>query len=380
MLITMKKLILLGLIVFTISMVFSQKILTISSRDKTDKYTNILLLAPSADKKYMKDYTIIDSSKIVNKNFVFHVKAINDNFPRPYKFGIIIKKNESYINTGIFFIDNKNQTILFDSKTGTIEYSKKNTLYEDVISNKLFFKKLKEEKATIKNKYYDLIINNKNFPDSLSALKIKLNRIENDEDQLYLNYVTNNSKSYVLFWNLVEKTKENNRYKPIYETIFKKFNLSIRNSNAGEIYLNDLLELKNFEIGRTFPLKKINEVDLFKFSGKQYTLVDFWFSYCTPCIIAIPKYKELYKKYKDKDFEIVGVSTDRTQDISNWRKVIENNDLVWKNILDENGVEAKKYNINQFPTTFLLDAEGKIIKKNISPEELEQFLEENLKN
>ena len=152
MLITMKKLILLGLIVFTISMVFSQKILTISSRDKTDKYTNILLLAPSADKKYMKDYTIIDSSKIVNKNFVFHVKAINDNFPRPYKFGIIIKKNESYINTGIFFIDNKNQTILFDSKTGTIEYSKKNTLYEDVISNKLFFKKLKEEKATIKNK------------------------------------------------------------------------------------------------------------------------------------------------------------------------------------------------------------------------------------
>ncbi|WHF52601.1 TlpA disulfide reductase family protein [Chryseobacterium gotjawalense] len=86
------------------------------------------------------------------------------------------------------------------------------------------------------------------------------------------------------------------------------------------------------------------------------------------------------KCYKDKGFEIIVFSTDRTLDIANWRKTVDKNNLSWQNVLDENGVEAKKYNINQFPTTFLLDAEGNIIKKNISPEELAQFLEENLKN
>ena len=48
-------------------------------------------------------------------------------------------------------------------------------------------------------------------------------------------------------------------------------------------------------------------------------------------------------------------------------------------LLDENGNISKKYSINKFPTNFLLDSEGKIIKRDIPQEELEKFLEENLK-
>ena len=96
-------------------------------------------------------------------------------------------------------------------------------------------------------------------------------------------------------------------------------------------------------------------------------------------MLKIPYYKELYEKYKDKNFSIISISTDRTQDIENWKKVIAKNNITWQNLLDENGNISKKYSINKFPTNFLLDSEGKIIKRDIPQEELEKFLEENLK-
>ena len=67
------------------------------------------------------------------------------------------------------------------------------------------------------------------------------------------------------------------------------------------------------------------------------------------------------------------------QIIENWKKVIAKNNITWQNLLDENGNISKKYSINKFPTNFLLDSEGKIIKRDIPQEELEKFLEENLK-
>ncbi len=140
---------------------------------------------------------------------------------------------------------------------------------------------------------------------------------------------------------------------------------------------NKLIEMKYFSKGFVFPIKDIKNEKLSL--SQKYTLIDFWFSYCKPCLLEIPYYKELYEKYKDKNFSIISISTDRTQDIENWKKVIAKNNITWQNLLDENGNISKKYSINKFPTNFLLDSEGKIIKRDIPQEELEKFLEENLK-
>ena len=138
--------------------------------------------------------------------------------------------------------------------------------------------------------------------------------------------------------------------------------------------IQDLAERSKLAKGNMFP-------KLFSYTlGKKYTLIDFLFSYCAPCLEEIPKYKEVYSKYKNKGFEIIAISSDWTQDISNWQKTIDKNDLVWQNFHDKNKKETKKYNINSFPTTFLLDFKGKIIKKNPSLKDLEAFLEDNLKN
>ena len=127
-----------------------------------------------------------------------------------------------------------------------------------------------------------------------------------------------------------------------------------------------------------FPEFEIQDKKISSAFGKKYTFIDFWFSHCGPCLNDFPKYKEVYTKYKNLGLEIIGISTDRTKDIDDWKKVIKEKDLNWLQLLDENGIESHQFNINAFPTTFLLNSEGIIIKKDISPEELEIFLEKNL--
>jgi len=62
-----------------------------------------------------------------------------------------------------------------------------------------------------------------------------------------------------------------------------------------------------------------------------------------------------------------------------WKKRVSDNQLKWKSFLDENAFESDKEKIRSFPTNFLVDANGVVIKKNISLLDLEEFLNKNLK-
>lgn len=191
-------------------------------------------------------------------------------------------------------------------------------------------------------------------------------------------YIHKNPNSFVALWIMISDYRYIGNNK-VFASNLHFFGRQVKNSDLYKTFSLSIQNDLKLDEGKKFPEVILDNTKLPSIYGRKYTLVDFWFSYCKPCLELIPKYKQLYANYKDKGFEIIGFSTDRTQDIANWRKTVDKNNLSWQNVLDENGVEAKKYNINQFPTTFLLDAEGNIIKKNISPEELEQFLEENLK-
>lgn len=131
---------------------------------------------------------------------------------------------------------------------------------------------------------------------------------------------------------------------------------------------------KNFKYANPFPIKNIGTTELGKLYGKKYMLVNFWFSYCSPCIAEMPFYREVCEKYKISGFEIISISTDRSKDIANWKKQIDKNKMLWSHLLDENGIESRKFNIIKFPTNFLIDENGKIIKRNISKVELLSIL------
>lgn len=111
---------------------FSQKKIIITGMEVNNSFNKTLLIAPVCNSKYMEDYTVFDSTRSDNKKqFIFKIKAIEDGFPRPYKFGITVKPQELYTNSDVFYIKNSDQNIKFDEK-GAIYFSKDNLLYNDI--------------------------------------------------------------------------------------------------------------------------------------------------------------------------------------------------------------------------------------------------------
>ena len=115
-----------------------------------------------------------------------------------------------------------------------------------------------------------------------------------------------------------------------------------------------------------FSQKGYNEslVDLAAIKGKV-VLIDFWGSWCVPCRKSFPHLKELYAKYKDKGFEIVGVAQENgnkeNQDKA-WRGAIQADGINWLNVLNDLSQMniVKNYGVVVFPTIILVDRNGVI--------------------
>ena len=117
-------------------------------------------------------------------------------------------------------------------------------------------------------------------------------------------------------------------------------------------------------------------VKLSSLRGK-YVLIDFWAKWCGPCRRENPNVVKAYHEFKDKGFEVFGVSLDRTKE--DWVKAIAEDGLVWTQVSDLKYFEsqaAKDYNINAIPFSVLIDQQGKIIAKDLRGAALEKKLAE----
>ena len=119
-------------------------------------------------------------------------------------------------------------------------------------------------------------------------------------------------------------------------------------------------------------------VSLSDFAGKgKYVFVDFWASWCGPCRDEMPNVVKAYNKYKNKGFEIVGVSLDKDED--KWIQGIKDLKMTWPQMSDLKLWESEVvglYAIQGIPHTLLLDKEGKIIAKDLRGDMLDAKLAE----
>ena len=136
--------------------------------------------------------------------------------------------------------------------------------------------------------------------------------------------------------------------------------------------------------GTTFPdfdEKDLQDkaVSISKYKGKL-VLVDFWATWCPPCVASVPEVQKVYNKYHDKGFEVVGISLDEDKDAL--EKFVKQRKLPWSQHFDGarfDGKLAKKYGVNVAPTTYLIGRDGKIIKLLTPADDLEKEVAKALK-
>ncbi len=147
--------------------------------------------------------------------------------------------------------------------------------------------------------------------------------------------------------------------------------------------IQQLEALKLRQPGTMF--KDIQEADtlgvnhkLSEYVGKgNYVLVDFWASWCGPCMQEMPNVKTNYDKYKSKGFNVVGLSFDRNADA--WKKAIRDKQLNWVHLSDLKfweTVAASTYGIRSIPSSILCDPQGKIIAVDLRGKALGEKLKE----
>ena len=115
----------------------------------------------------------------------------------------------------------------------------------------------------------------------------------------------------------------------------------------------------------SFTLQDLNgkPVSLSDFKGKV-VILDFWATWCPPCVIEIPHFIELYEQYKDQGFTMVGISLDR-EGISVVKSFVRKYQINYPILMTDGQVDRVYGGITAIPTTFVIDSAGNIRQKYI---------------
>ncbi|QJB33430.1 redoxin domain-containing protein [Chitinophaga oryzae] len=237
------------------------------------------------------------------------------------------------------------------------------------------------EKGTALQQQYRELAKNKD-EEGIKKLESAFDALDAEEKKIENEFFTKNAGSPIALYVLNQVAGYD--IKPEQVTpLYKKLSKEAKNSPSGKEFAKRLESARKTAVGQSaleFAQADANgkNISLSSFRGK-YVLVDFWASWCGPCRAENPNVVKAYGKFKDKGFEILGVSLDDKKD--KWLAAVEADKLTWAHVSDLKGwknAAAELYGVRAIPQNVLIDPKGKIVAKNLRGEDLEKKLAEVL--
>jgi len=126
-------------------------------------------------------------------------------------------------------------------------------------------------------------------------------------------------------------------------------------------------EPQQLPLAPDFSLKDLdgNRVALGDLLGRGPLLIDFWATWCKPCVKELPHLHDLYLKYRDRGFRVVAISEDSPRSLSKVKSFVAGNKYEFLVLLDENNTVQRKFNFRALPYTVLLDKDGHVIHSRV---------------
>jgi thiol-disulfide isomerase/thioredoxin len=162
---------------------------------------------------------------------------------------------------------------------------------------------------------------------------------------------------------LIDKNTPTAYFEELLKTFNSVFPPSFKNTAEGRLIKDDLLGRINTKLGRSAPNFEVNDIvgkklRLADFKGKKYVLVDFWATWCVPCMNQIPFIKQIRQTYPEDLLAIISVSADT--DNKYFKQVIKEKEMNWLHVYGNTEMPLK-FGVTAYPSLFLIDKDGVVI-------------------
>ena len=236
------------------------------------------------------------------------------------------------------------------------------------------------EYKKFKKIFIDLYVESPNYNhlfgfDSLISMYEKQKRI--------IDFINNNPNSFLPLWENIDdylrREINNKKYKTLIKNNLPFFSKKIKQSSLYKEFLEtikqdsikqnqdsiDLKEKITLNKGVQFPqinLSTSKKITKENFKNYKLTFIDFWATWCTPCIESFPKMVQMYNQYKDKGVQFISIADENTAEkIKLAKTILKKNKVEWINYFDKNKDLIKKIIYESIPFQILVDKEGKVI-------------------